>query len=124
MFRPDFDSGSDRQHVERRDVANADDLAERHTSLRHRPRLVQERDVGIADRLEDLASLEQDAELRGTTGAGDDRDRRRESERARARDQEDGGRPQESLSGVAGRRPCRRDEGGDGDRHHHRNEHS
>ena len=46
-----------------REPRERDDLGEPHGPLRHRARLVQQDDIGSVRRLEDLASLEQDAEL-------------------------------------------------------------
>ena len=52
--------------------------------------------------LEDLGALDEDSELRATAGADHERSRRREPERAGARDDEHGDRRREGGGGIAG----------------------
>ena len=72
-----------------RETGERNDLGQSHLTLGHRAGLVEQDDIRGVGRLEHLAALEQDAELRAAAGPGHDRGGRRQAERARARDQQD-----------------------------------
>ena len=97
------------------------DVRQLHPTLGDRSRLVED-DGGDALRaLEDLGALDQDPELRAASGADHERGRRREPERARARDDQHGDGRREGGRGIAG--DCKpADEGREREDEHDRDE--
>src|SRR5439155_24205300 len=77
---------------------------EPHPPLGERPGLVEDDDIDVLGSLEDLASADDDAELRAATRTHHDRSRSRETHRARARDDQDRDRRDKRLARVAGPR--------------------
>ena len=78
------------------------DVRQLHPTLGDRPGLVED-DRGDALRaLEDLGALDEDPELRTASGADHERGRRREPERARARDDQHGDGRREGGGRIAG----------------------
>ena len=104
MVRARLRGGRQRQDLVLGEPAERDDLGQAHGALRHGAGLVQQDDVGGVGRFEDLAALEQDAELGRPAGPGHDRGGRRQTERARARDQQHRHRVEQRLSGFGVRR--------------------
>ena len=122
MLRAGFRSRGRGQHLIGREPSQRNHLGQTHRALGDRAGLVQQHDVGCVGRLEDLASLEQDAELGGAAGPRHDGGGRRQTQGARARDQQDRHRVQQRLSrlGVGDGEPA--DERGQSDHHHDRDE--
>ena len=91
------------QRLGPRRAGHRDHVDERQLALGDRARLVEHDRVDPAGRLEHLRPLDQDAELRATAGADEQRRRRCEAECARARDDQhrDGRREGERRVGAA-----------------------
>ena len=84
------------------DALGGDDVGDPHPPFGHRPRLVEHDRRDLPCLLEDLGALDQDPELGAAAGADHQRGRRRETERARAGDDQhrDGGG--EGRADIAG----------------------
>ena len=94
-----------------------------HRTFSERAGLVHQHDIHRARVLEDLAALDDDAELRAPTGSHHDPERRRQPEGAGAGDDQHRHRGAERCSGVVAQEQPRnqRDDGrGNGDGHEHR----
>ena len=121
MLRAALERADERQRLGGVDASGRSDVHERHASGGHRAGLVQHDRVHAPCRFEDLGALDEDPELCATTGADEERRGRREPERARARDDQDGDRGREGE-----RRPAvdEQPEGErrDGEREHDRHE--
>ena len=78
------------------------DVRQLHPTLGDRSRLVEDDRRDAPRALEDLGALDEDPELRAASGADHERGRRREPERARARDDQHGDRRRERGGRVAG----------------------
>ena len=99
----------------RSDVRIRHDLGQLHTAFGERPGLVEQDGVELPGSLQDVAALDEDAELRPPSGADHHGRRGSKSHRTRAGDDQDGdGYEQRVLGGVTGEEP--RGERSDGDR--------
>ena len=99
------------------------DFDEHHLPGRDGARLVEDDGADAPRLLEDFGTLDQDAELRSASGSDHQRRRRRQTECARARDDQHGDCRGEGIANV----PCDRkpaDEGAEGNDQHDRDEHS
>ena len=82
MARPLFDRGREPQHLVALEPVRRVHVAKQRLSDRQRSRLVEHRDVDAAQLFQRSAVSNDDAALRGAIHSADDRDRRRENERA------------------------------------------
>ena len=100
-----LDRSGEPQHLGARRAVQERDSRELQLPLGDRARLVEHDRVDAPRPLEHLRPLDQHAELRAAPGADHERDRRREAERARAGDDQDGDRRGEGV--LAPSRPRR-----------------
>ena len=110
------------QHLRPLDIGGGDDVDQRHVAGCHRAGLVEHDRVDRARGLEHLGSLDQDAHLGAATGADEQRGRCRQTQRARAGDDQHGDRGGERAGrgSAVGEPPA---EGADRERDDHRDEH-
>ena len=123
MLRPDLGGTCEPQHLGLVLARAGDDRAEAHPSGGHRAGLVEDDGVHAAGGLEDLRPLDEDPELRTATGADEQCGRRREAQRAGARDDQCRDRSRECHFGSrADEEPGseRRQREPDDDGHEHR----
>ena len=115
MLRPGLERGG--QDLEPAVVGlGSDHVDQFHAALGDRAGLVQDQGVDPAAVLEDLATLDDDAQLGAPAGAHHDRQRRGEPEGAGAGDDQDGdGRSEGLVRRMAGQEPSHQREERDGD---------
>ena len=102
MLRRSFDGARQRQHFGAVAPSSARHVRELHVPLGDGSGLVEYDRRDPARPLEDLGALDQNAELGAATGADHERGGRRQTERARARDDQHRDRGGEGRSRVAG----------------------
>ena len=88
MARPLLDRGRESQHLIALEAKGCVHVAKQRLSDRQRSRLVEHRDADATQLFQRSAGADDDAALRGAIHSADERDRRRENERAGRGDDE------------------------------------
>ena len=101
-----FDGSRQGEHVVRLDTGRRDDGRDHRLALRERPGLVEDDGVELAGPLERDAVLHEQAVARAERRGDGDDERDREAERVGARDDQDGGGPEQRALGVAEQPPA------------------